>query len=154
LIGSWIKVGDRADPRGDGARSASLLAHASTKNNLLENGRHNRYRSGQSSLPKGIPSGRSTSYGNGKKMDNAVAHLKKNWKVYLMAVWMIGVTGSLYHLNEQVRGVQQKAVKLGSTVDSIESILISTDSNVADMKKQMEEMSSKVVVIHQRVMRR
>lgn len=87
-------------------------------------------------------------------MDNAVAHLKKNWKVYLMAVWMIGVTGSLYHLNEQVRGVQQKAVKLGSTVDSIESILISTDSNVADMKKQMEEMSSKVVVIHQRVMRR
>jgi len=32
--------------------------------------------------------------------------------------------------------------------------LISTDNNVADVKKQVEGMSAKVAIIHKRVMRR
>lgn len=87
-------------------------------------------------------------------MDKAVAYIKKNWKTIIMAVWMIGITGCLYHLNAQARSLRQLNMKLNSNVDSIESILISTDSNVAEVKKQVEEMSSRVAVIHQRVMRR
>jgi hypothetical protein len=95
-----------------------------------------------------------TVYGKGKTMENVVAHMKKEWKNYIMAIWMIGVTGFLYQLNGQIQAVKQTTVKLNSDVDSIESILISTDNNVAEVKKQVEEMSSKVAVIHKRVMRR
>ncbi len=87
-------------------------------------------------------------------METAVAHIRKEWKVYVMAVWMIGVTGFLYHLNEQVREIKQTSIKLSSDVDAIESIFISTDNNVADVKRQVEGMSAKVAIIHKRVMRR
>ena len=87
-------------------------------------------------------------------METAVAHIRKEWKVYVMAVWMIGVTGFLYNLNEQVREIKQTSIKLSSDVDAIESIFISTDNNVADVKRQVEGMSAKVAIIHKRVMRR
>jgi hypothetical protein len=87
-------------------------------------------------------------------MEKLVANLKKQWKVYVMAIWMMGVTGFLYHLNGQVQVVKQTSMKLSSDVDSIESIFISTDSNVAEVKKQVEDMSAKVAIIHKRVMRR
>ena len=87
-------------------------------------------------------------------MENVVAHMKKEWKNYVMAIWMIGVTGFLYHLNEQILVIKQTSMKLSSDVDSIESIFISTDSNVAEVKKQVDEISTKVAVLHKRVMRR
>ena len=87
-------------------------------------------------------------------MENVVAHMKKEWKNYVMAIWMIGVSGFLYHLNEQILVIKQASMKLSSDVDSIESILISTDSNVGEVKKQVDEISTKVAVLHKRVMRR
>ena len=87
-------------------------------------------------------------------MEKFVTHIKKEWKVCVMAIWMIGVTGLLYHLIGQVQVIKQTSMKLSSDVDSIESIFISTDNNVADVKKQVEGMSSKVAIIHKRVMRR
>ena len=87
-------------------------------------------------------------------MEKMVAHFKKEWKACIMAIWMIGVTGFLYHLYGQVQLIQQTNIKLSSDVGSIESIFISTDDNVAEVKKQVEGMSSKVANIHKRVMRR
>ena len=87
-------------------------------------------------------------------MQKVVVQMKKEWKVYVMAIWMIGATGFLYYLNGQVQVVKQTSVKLSSDVDSIESILISTDSNVAEVKNQVGEISTKMRVIHKRIMRR
>ena len=87
-------------------------------------------------------------------MENFVAHLKKEWKVYALGIWMIGVTGFFFSLNGQVQELKQTALKLSSDVDSIESVLIGADGNVAEMKKQLDAMSSKVATIHKRVMRR
>ena len=87
-------------------------------------------------------------------METFFALIKKEWKVGVMAIWMISVTGFLYHLNGQVQEIKQTSLKLSSDVDSIESIFISTDNNVAAVKKQVEGMSAKVAIIHKRVMRR
>ena len=87
-------------------------------------------------------------------MEKFVAHIQKEWKVYVMAIWMIGVTGFLYHLIGQVQGIKQTSMKLSSDVDSIESIFISTDNNVADVKKELQAMSDKVSNMHKRVMRK
>jgi hypothetical protein len=87
-------------------------------------------------------------------MQSVVAHLKKEWKVYVMALWMIGVSGFLYYLNGQVQSLQQRSLKLGSDMDAIEGVLISTDGNVQAIKKQVDDMSARVAVIHKRIMRR
>lgn len=87
-------------------------------------------------------------------MQNFTAHIKKEWKVYIMAVWMIGVSGYLYYLNGVVQTVKQTSTKLSSDVDSVESILISTDSNVSEIQKQVNDMSAKVGIIHKRIRRR
>lgn len=87
-------------------------------------------------------------------MDKVIAHLKKTWKVYIMGLWMIGVSWFLYYLNGQIQMLNQANAKLSSDVDSIESILISTDGNVAEMKKQVDAMTGKMENVHQRVMRR
>ena len=87
-------------------------------------------------------------------METVAARIKKEWKACVMAIWMIGVTVFLYHLSGQVQEIRQTSQKLSSDVDAIESISISTDNNVADVKKRVEEMSAKVAIIHKRVMRR
>jgi len=90
----------------------------------------------------------------GKTMNNFTAHMKIEWKVYVMALWMIAVTGFLFYLNGTIQETRQACAKLISDVDSIESILISTDANVAHIKEKVDEMSGKVNTIHQRIRRR
>jgi hypothetical protein len=90
----------------------------------------------------------------GVAMDKVITHLKKTWKVYLMGIWMIGVSGFLYNLNRQIHMINQTNMKLSSDVGSIESVLISTDGNVAEMKKQVEGMAGRMENVHRRVMRR
>lgn len=87
-------------------------------------------------------------------MQKITASIKKEWKAYIMAVWMIGVTGFLFYLNGVIQTVRQKSTKLSSDVDSIESILISTDNNVQEIKKQVNDMSAKIGIIHKRMRRR
>ncbi len=87
-------------------------------------------------------------------MQTVAAHIKKEWKFYIVVVWMIGATGFLFYLNTVVQTVRHTSLKLSSDVDSLESILLSTDGNVVQIKKQVDEMSAKVKIIHQRVRRR
>jgi len=87
-------------------------------------------------------------------MNEFTAQLKREWKFCMVAIWMIGVTGFLVYLNAVVQDVRQTCVKMSSDVGSIESILISTDGNVAEMKNQIKDVSAKVSVIHNRVRRR
>jgi hypothetical protein len=87
-------------------------------------------------------------------MDKVITHLKKTWKVYIMGIWMIGVSGFLVYLNGQVRTLNQTSMKLSSDVDSIESVLIGADGNVAAMKKKVDDMSAKMETVYLRVMRR
>jgi Tfp pilus assembly protein PilO len=87
-------------------------------------------------------------------MQNLAARIRKEWTVIVLAVWMIAVSGYMVYLNSVVQEIRQMAVKLSSDVDSVESILISTDNTVTEMKKQVDEMSAKVAIIHKRMRRR
>ena len=87
-------------------------------------------------------------------MQNPAARIKNEWKAIVLAVWMIAVSGYLIYLNSTVQELRQVALKLSSDVDSVESILISTDNNVTDIKKRVDEMSAKVDILHKRIRRR
>ena len=87
-------------------------------------------------------------------MGNLIANLKKHWRTYCVALWMIAVTGFFIHLNVKVCTLEQTSMKLVSDVDTIESVLISTDNNISQMKKTVDEMSPKLATVHKRVKRR
>ena len=87
-------------------------------------------------------------------MEKQITGWKAHWKTIVMAIWMVVVIGLLYQLNGQMAALQAANTKLASDIDSIESILLSTDSNIVDMKATIDEMSPKVQAIHQRVKRR
>jgi hypothetical protein len=90
----------------------------------------------------------------GKKMEKVVLHIKKTWKAYVVGIWMIGVTGFLFYLSGETQAIKQASTQLNSNVGSIESILISTDNNVAEVKIQVEKVASQMKSVHKRVMRR
>lgn len=50
-----------------------------------------------------------------------------------MGIWMIGVSGYLFHINGKLKTLDNTNGKLMSDVDSIESVLVSTDGNVAEV---------------------
>ncbi len=87
-------------------------------------------------------------------MHSPAARIKNEWKTIVVAVWMIAFSGYLLYLNSTVREISQMTSKLSSDVDSVESILISTDNNVSEMKKRIDEMSTKVDILHKRIRRR
>lgn len=87
-------------------------------------------------------------------MDKTIAHLKKTWKIYLMGIWMVGTSGYLLYLGEQIKTINQVNGKLVSDVDSIESVLIGTDGNISQMKETLVGMNGKMETVYRRVMRK
>ncbi len=87
-------------------------------------------------------------------MQNISTTLKNEWKTVVAAVWMAAVAGYLIYLNAEIAAIRKSNRTLVSNVDSIESILISTDANVAEVKQQVDGIASRMAVVHQRIMRR
>ena len=109
----------------------------------VEIDRHNRYRWSEQPLIR-----------KGTAMQSLAARIKNEWIAIVLAVWMIAVSGYLLYLNSTLQEIRQMTSKLSSDVDSVESILISTDNNVSEMKKRIDEMSAKVDILHKRIRRR
>lgn len=80
--------------------------------------------------------------------------LKKEWKTVLFILWLFGITIFFIHLNGQLNQLEQRSIKIASTIDSIESVVISTDASVADSAKKIENIESNVSFIVQKVRRR
>ena len=80
--------------------------------------------------------------------------LKKEWKTVLFILWLVGISIFLIYMNSQLNQLQQKSAKIASTIDSIESVVISTDASVADASKNIDSIGSNVSFIVQKVRRR
>lgn len=80
--------------------------------------------------------------------------LKKEWKTILFILWLVGITAFLFYINGQLGHMQDHNAKTASTIDSIESVVISTNAGVADSSKRIEAIESNVAFIVQKVRRR
>ena len=80
--------------------------------------------------------------------------LKKEWKAILFIIWLIGITVFMYQMNGSIQQLQQQNNKVASTLDSVESIVITTDRGLADTGKKVDEIGSNVSFIVQKVRRR
>jgi hypothetical protein len=79
---------------------------------------------------------------------------KKEWKTIVVVVCLIGIVVYLSKINDQLNTLRTQNAKLISTIDSVESVSISTDAAVNDMSKKIDGMDANVSFIVQKLRRR
>lgn len=80
--------------------------------------------------------------------------LKKEWKAILIGIWLVIVTLCIIRMGSQLTRLNETTVRVASTLDSVESIVISTDRNVIQMTKKVGDVDSNTNYIVQRLKRR
>ncbi len=80
--------------------------------------------------------------------------LKKEWRTILVAVWLVLITIFLIRVSSQLGRLETINTKMASTLDSVESVVISTDAGVAKMAKKVDEMEGNVNFISEKLRRR
>lgn len=80
--------------------------------------------------------------------------LKKEWKAILIAIWLVIVTVVLLRINDQLGRLQETNKKVASTLDTVESVVISTDANVVQTAKKVGQMESNTDYLVKRLRRR
>ncbi len=87
-------------------------------------------------------------------MENSTRTLKRDWASYVLIVLMVGVIVFLVKLNGSLNEVKEINQKILSNLDSVENVVLSTDSNIAAISKQIDGIKSNVVYIVRKVKRR
>ena len=80
--------------------------------------------------------------------------IRKEWKAILMVLCLIAIVIFLSKINDQLNTLKTQNAKLISTIDSVESVSISTDAAVNDMSKKIDGMDANVSFIVQKLRRR
>jgi hypothetical protein len=80
--------------------------------------------------------------------------LQKEWKVIVLFICLLGVVVYLSRVNAQLDALKDQNAKLISTIDSIESVSLSTDASVHDMGKKIEGISTNMTFVVQKLRRR
>jgi hypothetical protein len=80
--------------------------------------------------------------------------VKKEWKAIVLIICLIGIVGYLSSVNGQLNAVKEQNAKLISTIDSIESVSISTDAGVHEMGKKIETIDTNMNFVVHKLRRR
>ena len=80
--------------------------------------------------------------------------LKKEWKTVLPMLWLVIISIFLLRISSQLNEMHIRHAKVASTLDSVESIVLSTDSGVVQVSKKVGEMETNVDFMVERMRRR
>ncbi|MCP4746040.1 MAG: hypothetical protein GY874_07845 [Desulfobacteraceae bacterium] len=80
--------------------------------------------------------------------------LKKQWQMVLVTISFIVFVIVLIITQGQINDLQEQNKKLSSTLDSVESVVLSTDSSISEMSKKVDSIGANVSYIIQKVRRR
>jgi len=80
--------------------------------------------------------------------------LKKEWKTIFVLICLIMIVVYLFQINDQLNTLKTQNARLISTIDSIESVSISTDAGVHDMGKKIDAIDANMSYVVQKLRRR
>ena len=80
--------------------------------------------------------------------------VKKEWKAIALIICLIGIVVYLSRVNGQLDAMKEQNAKLISTIDSIESVSISTDAGVHEMGKKIETIDTNMNFVVLKLKRR
>ena len=78
---------------------------------------------------------------------------KKEWKAIFMVICLAGILFFLSRINGQLNALKMQNAKLMSTIDSIESVSISTDAGVNSMGKKVDGIDANMSYVVQKLRR-
>jgi len=80
--------------------------------------------------------------------------LKKEWKTLVVAVWLVVITVLLVNVTNELGQLQKRNAKMASTLDSVESVALSTDAGVSQTVQRVSDIDANINFIVQKVRRR
>jgi hypothetical protein len=80
--------------------------------------------------------------------------LKREWKAIAVIICLLGIVVYLSRVNGQLDALKEQNAKLISTIDSIESVSLSTDAGVHDMGKKIDSIGTNMNFVVQKLRRR
>ena len=80
--------------------------------------------------------------------------VKKEWKAIVLTICLLGIFVYLSHINGQLDVLKNQNAKLVSTMDSVESVTISTDGVVHDMGKKIDSIDTNLSFVVHRLRQR
>lgn len=83
-----------------------------------------------------------------------MSFLKKEWKAIILIICIIVIAGYLSKINGHLEAIQAQNEKTISTIDSIESVAISTDAALIDFTKNIKSVDAKLLAIAKRLRHR
>jgi hypothetical protein len=86
-------------------------------------------------------------------MESVKSNLRYEWKKYLIALWMIGITALVFHMDMKVRQLVTKVQNIDATMSSIEGIVSGSDYTLGNIEKKVVALEKSVYTISRRVKR-
>ena len=80
--------------------------------------------------------------------------LKKEWKAVVVIICLLGIVFYLSRVNNQLKVLKDQNTKLISTIDSIESVSLSTDAGLHDMATKVDGINTNMNFVVQKLRRR
>lgn len=79
---------------------------------------------------------------------------KKEWKSIVIVVWLAGITLLLFNIQGKLDPIQARGDQIADNLETVEGVILGTDSGVLEIDKRMERLESQVNYIAKRVRRR
>lgn len=80
--------------------------------------------------------------------------LKREWKAIVVTFWLVAITFLLFSINGRLGQLQERNAKIASTLDSVESISLGTDSAIVQTSKKVDDIHSNTAYIVEKIRRR
>jgi len=86
-------------------------------------------------------------------MESARSNLRYEWKKYVVALWMIGITVFVFQIDTKVRSLVDRIHTIASTVESVEGLVSGSDYTLGTIEQQVAALEKSVSVISRKVKR-
>ena len=86
-------------------------------------------------------------------MESVRSNLRYEWKKYVEALWMIGITVFVFQIDTKVRRLVDRIHTIASTVESVEGVVSGSDYTLGTIEKQVTALEKSVAVISRKVKR-
>ena len=80
--------------------------------------------------------------------------MKKEWKAIVLTLCLLCILVYLFKVNSQLDAIKTQNKKLISTIDSVESVTLSTDASIRELSKKIDDIDSGVSFTVQKLRRR
>ena len=86
-------------------------------------------------------------------MESVRSNLRHEWIKYLIALWMIGITAVVFHMEMKVRSLVTRVHNIDATMGSIEGIVSGSDYTLGNIEKEIVALEKSVSIVSRKVKR-